>query len=77
MGFPVDRKPELILTGERVEAGIKSGKIQKDRSASSAIKKTFPAKKESSAVYTQRNREREERRPMVRAVLIQKFADIN
>ena len=39
---------ELILTGERVEAGIKSGKIQKDASASTAIKKTFPTKKEVS-----------------------------
>ena len=52
---------ELILMGERVEAGIKSGKIQKDASASTAIKKTFPAKKEVSAVYTQRNQGRMER----------------
>ena len=43
---------ELNLTGERVEAGIKSGKIQKDASASAAIKKTFPAKKEVSVVYS-------------------------
>ena len=31
---------ELILTGERVEAGIRSGKIQKDASSSS-VKKSF------------------------------------
>ena len=43
---------ELILTCERVEAGIKSGKIQKDAAASTAVKKTFPAKKEASAVYS-------------------------
>ena len=49
---------ELILTGERVEAGIKSGKIQKDASASTARKKTFPTKKESYAFYTHKNRER-------------------
>ena len=36
---------ELVLTGERVEADIKRGKIQKDASISAAIKKTFPAKK--------------------------------
>ena len=60
---------ELILTGERVEAGIKSGKIQKD--ASAAVKKTFPAKKEASAVYSQRNQGRTERRQTVGAVMIQ------
>ena len=74
MSFGFQSLPELILTGERVKAGIKSDKIQKDTSASAAIKKTFPAKKESSAVYTQRNREREECRPTVGAVLNQKSA---
>ena len=43
---------KLILTGERVEAGIKNGKIQKDASSSTAIKKTFPAKKEVFVVHT-------------------------
>ena len=38
---------ELIFTGERVEAGIRSGKIQKDTS-SSAVKKHFAGKKEAS-----------------------------
>ena len=41
---------ELILTGERVEASILSGKIQKDTS-SSTVKKPFTGKKEASAVY--------------------------
>ena len=65
---------ELILTGERVEVEIKSGKIQKDASAFTAIKKTFPAKKEVSAVYSQRSQGRVERRPAVGAVMIQKTA---
>ena len=65
---------ELILTGERVEAGIKSRKIQKDTSASAAIKKPFPAKKEVLAVYSQRGQGRVERRPAVGAVMIQKSA---
>ena len=43
---------ELILTRERVEDGIKSGKIQKDSSASTAVRKPFIGKKEVSAVYT-------------------------
>ena len=60
---------ELILTGERVLAGIKSRKIQKDASASATIKKTFPAKKEVSVVYSQRGQGRVERRPAVGACL--------
>ena len=56
---------ELILTGERVEAGIRSGKIQKDASASTTVKKPFTGKKEVSAVYSHRNQGRTERRPMV------------
>ena len=41
---------ELILTRERVEAGIKSGKIQKDTS-SAAIRKPFIGNKEVVVVY--------------------------
>ena len=41
---------ELILTGERVEAGMKSGKIQKDAS-SAAVRKPFIRKKEVVALY--------------------------
>ena len=41
---------ELILTGEKVEAGIKSGKIQNDVS-SSFIRKPFIGKKEVGATY--------------------------
>ena len=56
---------ELILTGERVEAGIRSGKIQKDVSTSATVKKPFTGKKEVSAVYAQRNQERTERHSKV------------
>ena len=45
---------ELILTGERVEDGIKSGKIQKDAS-SNTVRMPFSGKKEISATYSQRN----------------------
>ena len=49
----------LILTGERIEAGIKSGKIQKGASSSSEKK---PFKKESSVVYGSRKQNKPERR---------------
>ena len=63
---------ELILTGERIEAGIKNGKIQKDTSFSTAMKKPFIGKKEVATVYLQRNQDRAEHRPMVGAVMIPK-----
>ena len=65
---------ELILTDERVEAGIRSGKIQKDSSASTAVKNPFTGRKEVFAVYSQRNQGRTERRPVVGAVMIPKPA---
>ena len=64
---------ELILTGKWVEAGIKSGKIQRDTS-SSTTKKPFPRKKEASASYGQRNFNKTERRPTVGAVMISNSA---
>ena len=42
---------ELILTGERIEAGIKNGKIQKETSCSTAVRKLFIGKKEVAVVY--------------------------
>ena len=45
---------ELIMTGERVEAGINNGKIQRDVS-SSMMKKPFTGKKEVSVAYDHRN----------------------
>ena len=65
---------ELILTGKRVEADIRSGKIQKDASTSTTAKNPFTRKKDVSAVYAQRNQGRIERRPTVGAVMIQKSA---
>ena len=44
---------DFILIGERVEAGIRSGKIQKD-AYSSSVKKPFTGKKEAIAVYSPR-----------------------
>ena len=60
---------DLILTGERVEAGIKSGKIQRDAS-SSTMKKPFTRKKEASAAYGQRNQNKTELHPMIGAAMI-------
>ena len=62
---------ELIMIGERVEAGIKSGKIQRDAS-SSMMKKPFTGKKEVSVVYDHRNQERTEHCPAVGVVMISK-----
>ena len=64
---------ELILIEERVEAGIKNGKIKNDAS-SVAVRKPFIGKKEVVAVYPQRNQDRAERRPMVGVVMIPKPA---
>ena len=60
---------ELIMTGERVEAGIKSGKIQRDVS-SSAIKRPFTGKKKVSVAYDHRNQDRTEHCLAVGAVMI-------
>ena len=60
---------ELILTGERVEAGIRSGKIQKDASSSS-VKKPFAGKKEASAIYSSRGQNRAEQHQIVSAVMM-------
>ena len=60
---------ELILTEERVEAWIRSGKIQKDAS-SSLVKKPFAGKKEASAIYSLRGQNRAEQRHIVSVVMI-------
>ena len=62
---------DLILTGERIEAGIKSGKIQKGASASTEKK---PFKKEASAVYGPRRQIKLERHQAVNALVISKPA---
>ena len=60
---------ELILTGERVEVGIRSGKIQKDAS-SSLVMKPFTGKKEASAIYSLRGQSRAEHCQIVSDVMI-------
>ena len=65
---------ELILTRERVEVGIQSGKIQKDTS-SSTVKKPFTGKKEVNAIYSPRGQSIVERRPTVGAVMVPRPAD--
>ena len=60
---------ELILTRERVEAGIRSGKIQKDTSLS-AVKKPFTNKKVASAVYSSRSQNQPEHRQAANEVVI-------
>ena len=60
---------ELILTGERIEAGIKSGKIQVE-SSSNTTKRSFGGKKEVNAVYGQKSRDKADRTQSVGAVVI-------
>ena len=60
---------EIIMTGERVKASIKSGKIQRDVS-SSTMKKPFTGKKEVSVAYGHRNQNKIEHHPTVGAVII-------
>ena len=60
---------ELILIGEQVESGIKSGNIHM-ASTSNAVKKPFVSKKETNAVYGQRSRIKSDPHQSVGAVLI-------
>ena len=46
---------KMVMTGERIESGIKSGKILMAAS-SNAEKKPFAGKRETSAVYVQNGR---------------------
>src|ERR1051325_6179301 len=59
---------ELILTGERIEVGIKSGKIQVE-SSSNAAKRSF-GKKETNVMYGQKSRAKTDRAQSVGAVVI-------
>ena len=60
---------ELILTGEKVESGIKRGKIPM-ASTSNAVKKPFIGKKETNSVYGQMSRVKNDRHQSVGVVLI-------
>ena len=60
---------ELVLTCERVEAGIKSRKIQ--RGASSSVgKQNFNGKRESDVAYGQKGRNQSNHDQHVREILI-------
>jgi hypothetical protein len=59
---------ELILTGERVESGIRSGKIQAATSAST--KRSYQGRNESNAVYGQKGRNKKNRDHDIGAVTI-------
>ena len=62
---------ELILTGERVESGIKSGKTpMASASTSNTMKKTFTGKKETNSIYGSRSHVKKDHRQSVNAVLI-------
>ena len=71
IGNASSRFTYLILTGERIEVGIKAGKIQKGASSGTEKK---PFKKESSVVYGSRRQNRSEHRQAVNAVVISKPA---
>src|ERR1043165_6623905 len=60
---------ELILTGERIEAGIKSGKIHVESSLSAA-KRSFDGKKEANVGYGQKSRAKTDWAQSVGAVVI-------
>ena len=60
---------ELILTGERVESGIKSGKILMATS-SNVVKKPFVGNKETNDVYSQKSHSNNDRHQSVGAILI-------
>ena len=55
---------EPLLTGERVESGTRSGKIQVAAS-SNAVKKPFNGKKEDNSMYGQKGHGKEGRHQVV------------
>ena len=68
---------ELILTGERVESGIKSGKIPiASASTSNPVKKPFTRKKETNVVYRARARTKKDNHPSVNVVLISNLTPV-
>src|SRR3954470_7211099 len=69
LGSSSSRFTELILTGERVENGIRSGKIQVG-SASGTTRKPYQGRNESNAIHSQKSRGKEDQNQSVGAVLI-------
>ena len=60
---------EMVLTGERIESGIKSGKILMAAS-SSAEKKPFGGKREANVMHGQKGRDKADYHQSVGAVLV-------
>ena len=62
---------KLILTGERIESGIKSGKIpMASGSTSNSVRRPFTGKKEANAVYGEKAHTKKDHHSSVNAVLI-------
>ena len=66
---------EMVLTGERIESGIKSGKIPMAAS-SNAEKKPFAGKREANVVYVQKGRNKADYHQSVGAVLVSNSARV-
>ena len=66
---------ELILTGERVENGIKSGIIHVATSLNT-VKKSYNGKKESNIVYGQKGHDKSGSNQSIGAALISNFAPV-
>ena len=64
---------EMVLTGERIESGIKSGKIPMAAS-SNYEKRPFEGKKETNVVYGQKGSNKKDHHQSVGAVLISNLA---
>ena len=64
---------EMILTGERIESGIKSGVIPMATSLN-VVKKPFRGKKEVKNVYGQKSRSKSSHNQFVEEVLISNMA---
>ena len=64
---------EMILTGERIESSIKSGKIL-IAASSNAVKKPFGGKKEANIVY--KSHSKNDRHQSVGAILISNLASV-
>ena len=66
---------EMVLTGERIESGIKSGKIPMAAS-SNAEKKPFVGKRKANSVYGQKGRNKADYHQSVGAVLVSNSAPV-
>ena len=75
LGISLVGFPELILTGEHVENGIRSEKIQVATS-SNAVKKSYNGNRESNVVYIQKGHDKSDHNQHVGAILISNPAPV-